>query len=351
MEVIGEMIDRLISIEMRGGYARGISPKLWEAAYRKVGKPLTFNAAEKLVERVDKGDTVILSAGWVVPPLYPVGEPCGTVGTAALARACYFALQTKAIFLSEKPVLPVWEAVVNSFEQRVVPYKIFEKEPFAISTRLFPIDEEQAKIEAKKVLDELEPAAIITAEKCSRNEKGVWHTGLGNDMGPWTAKIDYLIEEARKRNILTIGIGDLGNEIGMALIHDEAEKLIDEYEPKLKLGTRCKCGCGGSIVGTTLTDCLVFGSASNRGCYGLIGMLSALKDDPQVMHSPEQWYRGYETAVSMGAGDSITGRPALRDDGVPIKCDMHQIELISQFIKAKKFKEPLFEEARRATGW
>lgn len=350
MQVIGEMIDRLVSIEMRGGFARGISTNLWEAAHEKQGEPLVLNAARRLSEEVDHGDTVIVSAGFVVPPLYPVGEPCGIVGSAALARAFYFNYN-KTLFVGEDVVVPVWEDAANAFEQRVVPTDLFHEEPLAISAREFTKDEDEAQQEAEDLIEEYDPAAVITVERPGRNENGIWHTGIGNEMSEFTSKIDYLVEEAKRQDILTVGIGDLANEIGMGMIKDEAEALLDEYEPELGLGTECNCGCGGTIATATETDCLVYGSASNRGAYGLIGMLSALEDDDRMRPSPDQWHRAYEKVVSKRAGDSITGRPVLRDDGVPIQHDMHQIEMIDQIIEAKDFTSPLFEEYRRKTGW
>lgn len=344
------MVDRLITVCMRPAYCRGTTTKLYDAAFKKVGRPLTLVAAERLAKAVKPSDTVILSAGWVVPPLYPVGEPCGTAGTAALARAIYFGLEAKSVFLSEEPVLPVWEACVNALEMRTVPYKHFKETPYAISTRSFPIDEREAKKAAKEILDELEPSAVITAEKCSKNEKGVWHTGVGKNMGPWTAKIDYLIEEARDRGILTIGIGDLGNEIGMGNIHDEAVQILDKY-CYTNLGTKCRCGCGGGIVAVTQANSLIVATASNKGCYGLIACLSGLKDDPKVLHTAEQQYRLIDRVVTMGAGDSITCRPSLTEDGAPIKISMHLIDMLHFLVESRKFKEPLFEAARRATGW
>jgi hypothetical protein len=41
-----------------------------------------------------------------------------------------------------------------------------------------------------------------------------------------TAKMDVLIADTRRRGILTIGIGDLSNEIGLGKIREVVEQWI-----------------------------------------------------------------------------------------------------------------------------
>lgn len=52
--------------------------------------------------------------------------------------------------------------------------------------------------------------SVVSVERAGRNEKNVYHTAFGHDMSRWTSKIDHMLDEARDRGILTIGIEELG---------------------------------------------------------------------------------------------------------------------------------------------
>jgi len=90
------------------------------------------------------------------------------------------------------------------------------------------------------------------------NEKGCIHSVRGEETTEHVAKIDLIIREARRAGILTIGIGDGGNEIGMGNIREEIQKGIP-------FGNRCNCPCGEGIAPATETDFLVTATVSNWG--------------------------------------------------------------------------------------
>lgn len=87
MAAMGKQIDRSISVCLRPRYNFGATPKLWEVAQEEVGRWRSLVAADRLLDVVDVGDTVILSTGWPIPPIYPEGEICGLAGVCSLARA------------------------------------------------------------------------------------------------------------------------------------------------------------------------------------------------------------------------------------------------------------------------
>src|SRR5437879_12931752 len=80
---IGEGIDRLVSIEIT---RRGVIGDLYQAARALQDAPLCLTAAARLLERVHKGQVVILATGL---PMYPWfdGGKSSPVGTDTLARA------------------------------------------------------------------------------------------------------------------------------------------------------------------------------------------------------------------------------------------------------------------------
>lgn len=81
----------------------------------------------------------------------------------------------------------------------------------------FPAEDDEAKIVATQLINEMNPAAVICIEKAGKGEDGAYYNMRGHDYSPGRARVDYLVEEARNVGIPTIAVGDGGNEIGMAV--------------------------------------------------------------------------------------------------------------------------------------
>lgn len=336
--IIGESVDRLITTELeaRPGGSRGKTAALYEAARQKTGKPPSLAAAQALLQRAKEGDTIIVSTGWVIDFWFPKGEICGMTGAVSLSRALISGLGAKVCFLSEEPVLSVYQAVCRAAGVRVFPDESLGRVPRAVVTRAFPVEEREARRAAIEYLDALQPKAVITLEKCGRNQKGVYHTGQGNDMSPTTAKLDLLVEEARRRGILTIGIGDLGNEIGFGNIRETVEAVIP-------WGAKCNCPCGGGMASAVETDYLIVAAASNRGGYGLEACLAALLDKPEVMHDGDMERRMIQAVGAAGAMDSFTVGPTPTDGhGVPMEVSSYLVELLRHVARYKSVEFPMF---------
>src|SRR5207253_3573066 len=90
----------------------------------------------------------------------------------------------------------------------------------------FPTDPQAAREAAKRLIDR-KPSGLISIERHGANAKGVYHYGRGeankNDM---VAKVEALFEEGKSRGVLTIGIGDGGNELGMGRIQGAIRQLV-----------------------------------------------------------------------------------------------------------------------------
>ncbi len=64
-DIIGEYVDRLVTVEMRNrGMNHGIVRQIYDEARKEGGgRPITTRAAEALVERVKPGDVVFIVTG------------------------------------------------------------------------------------------------------------------------------------------------------------------------------------------------------------------------------------------------------------------------------------------------
>jgi len=231
-KVIGENIDVLCNIEMRpseGDLPRGTTRKYYEAARDVQKDPLSYLAATALIERVMPGDKVLIVTGVRYPPILPFGETDGPVGAVAMARALDIALGAKSIISVEEDNKEPTIATIRAAGCYLRDEKDLDVVPGACAIDYYPLGPEQGPVHAKYLVEKFKPAAIIFCEKHGPNEHGFCHTVTG---GPLDAKemanTWYLLEEAKKRGILTIGSGDGGNEIGNGVIY-EAARTISQW--------------------------------------------------------------------------------------------------------------------------
>jgi hypothetical protein len=291
-----------------------------------------LHAADALLERITRDSTVIISTGFVLPPFFPLGETDGPPGAVALAHAMVRGIGARVIFLSEKEVIGALQAACIAAGLSVYEQKDFGTIPGAILIRDFPCTVEEAIHEGKRILDEWKPSAIITVEKMGRNLKDIYHSARGTDMSPLVAKVDYLVEAAQKQKVLTIGIGDLGNEIGLGAVADVARKAMG---PGIE---KCKCGCGGGIVTKVATDFPIMATMSNWGSYGLVACMAGILEKPSLLHTPEVERRMIEACVRVGARDGSTVFPALSSDGVSLEANQAVVQLLHDIVRIKTSK-------------
>lgn len=328
IENICENIDRATTLEIRAkGHGSGIISKLYERARDKLGQPLSLLAAQQLNDSVSEGDFVIVSTGFVVPPFLPNGEIDGIPGAVTLSRALTIGLKAKPILLGEQGVIAPLEAGCITAGLRVT------KDPDELKkirhgswVSDFPIDDTLAEERAKEILDNLNPSAIIVTEKNGPNRKGVIHTGGGKDMSHNAAKLQYLVEEADRRDILTIGIGDFGNEIGFGIIEDAVREIVPT-------GNKCTCPCGDGIACATPTDVLIIGGNCEFGAWSIEAALSALLEKPELLHDAKVQKDVLDAVRIAGAMDPHSGLLEYAVSAIPGDTLIHLLEVVRQIVK------------------
>jgi hypothetical protein len=306
IEAVGDSIDKLVSITVTG---RPTISSLYRAAREKQGRPLCLMAAEALARDVSPGDVVFISCGM---PTFPWirGEQDGPVGAATLARALLVGLAARPIILTEPLNAPLVRAALVAAGLYVSTVEDAIRFPSNAAVIEFPIDREVAQAEGRALLDSLNPKAMIAIEKPGANEHGEYHTFYGRSLSPWVAKPDAMFAEASRRGVVTIGIGDNGNEFGSAVIRDFILREVP-------LTDKCHCPCGGSTVPATPTDILIMAAVSNLGASGIEACLAAILKRPEVLHDGALDLRVHLACAAAGA---TNGSPGLLDpgtDGVP----------------------------------
>ena len=230
------------------------------------------DAAKSLLE-IERGRHILLFTGFWVGGF---AETDGPVGTYFLAKALremgYYPLVVTDLYANQ-----YFSYQNDNFETLIVPIRGFAEEYMY-----------------NKILETYDAAALIAIERCGMDEYGSYSNKNGENIGPNTAPLDWFFLEGE--DLLTIGIGDGGNEIGMG----KHAELLKEY-----LGHTCPC--------TISTKHNLLATTSNWGSFGLIAAL-----DPKLVPSISEVSAYYDHILGLGAKDGISKKSEKSVDGFGI---------------------------------
>jgi len=333
MEIIGEYIDRLLTVEMRPYkfHVRGKIHQLYEAARTQAGvKSLSLLAANRILERVKKNDTVFVITGTGAKPHLPNGESDGPPGCAAIARALTLGLGVMPVFIVGENDLEGMKASARAIGLNVEDYQ-YQNTAMVLP---FPTDVKEAEVRARELVQQYKPSALFSVETLGPNAVGVYHSVLGFDVGAKLPKLHALFDEAKKNGILTVAGIDGGNELGSGTIL-EAVKEIMPY------GARCQCPCGAGNACRCAADVLFPVTTSNWAMYGIAAMLAVLLNKPYVLQDVASEHRMLEACVAAGVADGITFRPIMAVDGMSSEANEAVLRLLHEIVENGLFAEEM----------
>jgi hypothetical protein len=312
-DVAAHAIDRLISADVT---ATGLIDGLYEAAYQRQGGPICLAAARLLRKKLEGGGVAVFATGFPEGSGYfpPLPETDGPVGAAVAARALFLAFGTRSVMVTDEPYLFAVEAACRGAGLAPIPLPEDMKVPETsgirpVFTVTIPFDKERSRSRATKLLDGAQPKAVVAIERPSQNKDGVWCGLSGRNITAVTGDLDHLVREAGRRGIVTVGIGDGGNEIGMGSIADKLPAIISQARNR-------GYNVGQDIASSTPTDVLVTASISNWGALGSIAALALDLGKPEIIHSGEVEERCHRLCVDFGAVDGKLFGPEPASDGV-----------------------------------
>lgn len=324
--VLAESVETLCSVEMRQpGPSYGVIRRLYESGRERQSGYPTALATERLVEQVEPGDAVILATGAYLPHFLPHGETDGPTGAASLAYSLNLGLGAIPLILCGEEVLEPMRASCQAIGLGVQPLEIAKKVPFSAAVDSFPADG-AAQFETERLLKHVRPKAIICVETLGINDKGYAHSSTGLPAMNGRARFEVLVEAAQEQSVLTIGIGDNGNEIGFGIISDAVRK----YKP---YGRECRCGCGGGIACVTSCDVLITAAVSNWGAYALSACLAGHLEKPTLIHDSATELRMIDACVRAGAADGGTGMYTVSVDGIPGAVHGHVVDMLGVLVQ------------------
>jgi len=335
LDQIGENVDQLVTIDTM---SYGVISELYRAARSANGDvPLCLSAARRLIERVRHGDTVLLTTGLIIPGHHPYGETDGPIGTAILARALAIGLSARVLVAVEPELMAVNAALLRTAELQVIPPDDLRGETGShravASVVALSRDIAEVRHTAAHWFEAFDVAAVIAVEKPGANAAGVYHMVGGPDISPTVGKGQALFAAARDRGLLTIGIGDRGNELGLGVIASAVQALLPR-------GRECGCPCHGGVADETVADLAVVATVSNWGAYGIAACLAALLDQSELIQTPELEADLFATAVREGGVDGMTGRASLSADGIDMKVHQGVVRLLAEIYRAQSARTP-----------
>lgn len=315
---IAEAIDHLITAPISNWtILKGIPlATLYVAARKHAGKPLTLAACELLVQNVGQGDAVLMLSGFIMRD-YGLPETDGPIGAAVLSRALALGLGAVPIAVSEASVLPCLEGCFSA--SGLIPANLdsLHRGRNRCGFVDFPVDPSSAIHAARRILDELKPKAVIAIERPGAAADGEYHGGGGFEISSFTAKTDVLFAEAQQRGIATIGIGDLGNELGMGVVAPEV---------------RVHVPLGDVIAARLAADVAVIANISNWGAYGVAACLAAMLGNDAIFHDGQEEIRLIEACVRAGAIDPVGGQRRAWVDGTDAVTNAALVDLLRSVV-------------------
>jgi hypothetical protein len=320
-EVIGEYLDRAVTIEMRHRDApRGVIAGLYAAARQEAGEPLTLKAARGLLRATRSKRPVMICTGAGIPVWLPKGETDGPVGAASLARALAAGCGVNTVFASSEAHQDPIVASAEAAGLRILPFEQASRRHHAATIVAFPTEPLAATARrARAVLRQYRPSAVVAIEVKGPTKRGSLHYITGKQVGTeGEARLDAVLAEARQAGIYTVGIGDAGNEIGCGRIRRDVERIHP----------------AGRLIATVAeTDALVIAATSNWGAYGIAAMLAFLRRDPELLHRPDMGRRMLEACAAAGAGDGLYLVQLPMEDGQPLEVHMALITILDRIVR------------------
>jgi D-glutamate cyclase-like protein len=240
---------------------------------RGIARFFVRGGAAAAARSLSRGKRTVLTTGFTVAPNQP--ETDGPPGTAVLGRALRL-LGHKVTYVTDGVMVPILETALDALGEPTA-VLAFDAVPDAAAA-------------ARRVLASESPTHLVSIERPGRTRDGDYRNARGVSVKPWNLPLDALFLTAPRR-VVTVGIGDGGNEIGMGNVRARI------------LRTRALAPSITSVVKVR-----------------------------HLVHSADEEGRMVEACVAAGAVDGISRRRDATVDGLPLAAHIGMLELLRLFI-------------------
>ena len=170
------------------------------------------------------------------------------------------------------------------------------------------------------------PAALIFTERLGPNRQGIIHGSTGISGFLPMVDLSPILTEATERKVVSIGIGDAGNEIGFGRIFNAVREI---QEP----GAVCRCSCGDGMATVAATDVLVVASVSNWGAYAIDACLAHLLGREDLPQSPKMAERVIQACFDGGGYEAVFCTQRYLVDGIAGETSIGLTQILREMVR------------------
>ncbi|MCR5175485.1 MAG: DUF4392 domain-containing protein [Anaerovibrio sp.] len=264
---------------------------------------LPANPVDKLDAALNGVSRVVLLTGFPVKLEEGafIGETDGPIGTANIA-ASFERLGIDVLPLTDEEGLKPFAAALRAIGCK--------SEPICV-----PAKDTEAFI--RRTLDDFAPTHLITLERPGKARDGHYHNMGGAVIDDMLADTTCIIDEARKRGVVTISVGDGGNEIGMGSLR----KTIEAKVPH-----------GVEICASECAEISVVSGVSNWWGWGISALLS-LKHGIDLMTDESMEMKVIKAVVKAGSVDGCTKANDITVDNLSMKVHMDILNKVRHILR------------------
>jgi Domain of unknown function (DUF4392) len=257
-----------------------------------------------------KSRRVLITTGFAVGA--GLGETDGPPGAASLGRALRL-LGKRVTYVADPVAVPLVKAALGALGERadVLTFAHEQANEGRNPGRGRHAPGGPAEQEARRILAAVRPTHLVAVERPGRTGDGDSRSMRAESVRPWNAPVDTMFLIA-PRAVVTIGVGDGGNEIGMGNVR---ARLV-------RAG-----GFLPAVASVVRVHRLVVAGTSNWGAHGVVAELSRLTGR-LLLHSSQEEAGMVEACVRAGAVDGITRRREPTVDGLPLPAHLGMLELL-----------------------
>lgn len=320
-----DYLDQIANLELKNKPAQqGGTAIRYRIAREQQGDTALCGLISQSFLKQESKKPVILVTGTGNPVWLPEGETDGPSGVAILARA-FASIGIPSCILAEERFLPGVLASVRAGGMPILSEESWLKRTNGAWCQPFPTGAKAALPFIESLLSRPHGwSGVFFIEKPGPSVEGCFHNSSGVPKDPeWVGHAHMLADAARQQGVLTVGVGDGGNEIGFGMIR---EALYHAHPQRFK----CQCGCETGLLDGTIVDYLFPCSVSNWGAYALAAALALHQGRSHILPQWPEIEASIRAPLDHGAFDGYTGMAMPSVDGVSLKANRSVYHLFEE---------------------
>ena len=172
--------------------------------------------------------------------------------------------------------------------------------------RVFDASPDTAPAQARELIQDFGPDAVMAVELPGRNGQGDKRNMRGVLLNAFSGEGDQILIEAGDGGILTLAVGDGGNEAGMGPVAGLIPPAMN----------------GEDMASIVHSDVLVTASVSNWGAIAVAAALAKSMGREDVIPTPDEYRAALTASADAGAVDGVTREQVPSADGFTVEAHM-----------------------------